>query len=202
MEEKILFPTALRKLPEAVWAKIRAGENSIGYSWITPSNLYDPSVIRTSASAALAVNPDIQKVTIKGTDIPLDTGALPPEALNLMLTNLPLDVSYVDENDVVLYYSEGKHRVFPRSPGIIGRKVQNCHPPKSVDTVQKILTSFREKRKSEASFWLNMAGRFILIQYFALYDKAGNYKGVIEVSQDATWIRSLEGECRLLGWEE
>jgi hypothetical protein len=112
-----------------------------------------------------------------------------------------VDVSFVDENDTLLYYSATPDRIFPRSPGVIGRKVQNCHPPKSLDVVNRILAAFRDGRKDEAEFWIEMRGKFIHIRYFALRDGAGRYRGCLEVSQDATGIRALRGERRLLDWE-
>jgi len=104
----------------------------------------------------------------------------------------------VDENDTVRYYSSTEDRIFPRSPGVIGRTVQNCHPPKSMHVVNKIIESFKKKEKKSAEFWINKQGRFLYIRYFPLYNKAGDYKGVIEVSQDATDVRALKGEKRLL----
>jgi DUF438 domain-containing protein len=130
----------------------------------------------------------------------LNEGALPNKVLDLMLRNLPLDVSFVDANDRVLYYSDSAHRVFPRSPAIIGREVKNCHPPKSVAVVERILEAFKKKEKDSAEFWINMGGRFILISYKAIYDEDGSYLGTMESSWDATDIRALEGERRLLDW--
>jgi len=127
-------------------------------------------------------------------------GKLLPQQINLMLRNLPIDMTYVDENDRVRYYSQGRERIFPRSPAVIGRAVQNCHPPNSVHVVEKILESFKRKQKDTAEFWLTLGGRFIHIRYFALYDQEGIYRGVVEVSQDVTDIRALEGQKRLLDW--
>ncbi|MDT8299381.1 MAG: PAS domain-containing protein, partial [Spirochaetaceae bacterium] len=186
MEEKILFPTALRKLPDATWKKVRRGENEIGYAWIKPGSLWDPDVIPTEPTLRHPTN-----------DIELSVGRLLPDQIDLMLRNLPLDVTYVDENDRVRYYSQGKERIFPRSPGIIGREVQNCHPPKSVHVVQKIVDDFKNRRRSEAEFWIQMGGKFIHIRYFPLFDK-DVYRGVLEVSQDLTPLRELQGEKRLL----
>jgi DUF438 domain-containing protein len=118
-----------------------------------------------------------------------------------MLKRLPLDVSFVDENDKVIYYSGTPERIFPRTPGVIGRKVQNCHPPKSVDVVERILKAFRSGERDSAEFWIDSRGRFVHIRYFALRDGTGAYKGTLEVTQDATGIRSLRGERRLLDWE-
>ena len=133
--------------------------------------------------------------------INLDTGFISRDLINLMLTHLPVDLTLVDEEDRVAYYSKGKERIFPRSPGIIGRKVQRCHPPDSVHIVNKILDSFRAGTKDSAEFWIQMGGKFILIRYFAVRTADGTYKGCLEVSQDVTEIRQLEGERRLLDWD-
>ena len=130
----------------------------------------------------------------------LDVGKLTGEQINLMLKNLPVDITFVDENNRVRYYSGGKERIFPRSPAVIGREVKNCHPPKSVHIVEKILQSFKKKEKTEAEFWLTLKNRFIHIRYFPLYDDKGEYRGVIEMSQDVTGIRGLKGERTLLDW--
>jgi DUF438 domain-containing protein len=116
-------------------------------------------------------------------------------------THLPVDLTLVDEEDRVAYYSKGKERIFPRSPGIIGRTVQRCHPPDSVHIVTKILDSFRAGTKDTAEFWIEMDGKFILIRYFAIRATDGTYKGCLEVSQDVTEIRQLEGQRRLLDWD-
>jgi DUF438 domain-containing protein len=115
-----------------------------------------------------------------------------------MLTHLPVDITFVDENDAVRFFSATKERIFPRSPAVIGRSVQKCHPPASVHRVQRILDDFREGRRDEAEFWIQMGGKFIHIRYFAVRDEQGIYKGAVEVSQDVTHIRALEGERRLL----
>ncbi len=208
MEEKILFPTSLRKLPEALWIAIRRGEAAIGYAWIKSGNLWDPNVaestaLRKNSAAAQSASQPVQQseagTNQAGADqlIKLSTGELTRDQLDLMLTHLPLDVSFVDEKDIVRYYSDNSDRIFPRSPGIIGRAVQNCHPPASVHVVQKIIDDFKQRKRTEATFWIQMRGKFILIQYFPLYD-GERFKGVLEVSQDVTAIRALEGERRLL----
>ena len=130
--------------------------------------------------------------------LPLDTGALPLELLNLVLKKLPVDISVVDEEDRVLYYSDNPGRVFPRSPGVIGRDVRNCHPPKSLAIVQKILDDFREGRRDSARFWIQMGPRFVVIDYLALRDAEGRYRGTLEMTQDASELRALEGQRRLL----
>ncbi len=129
---------------------------------------------------------------------PLTTGDLSISQINMMLGHLPVDITYVDENDTVLFFSETPDRIFKRTAAIIGRKVQNCHPPQSMDKVQKILDDFKAGTRDVAEFWIQMNGMFIHIRYFALHDADGNYKGTLEVSQDLTALRALEGEKRLL----
>lgn len=131
----------------------------------------------------------------------LDTGTMSRELINLVLTHLPVDVSFVDDGDTVRYYSENKRRIFPRSPGVIGRKVQDCHPAKSVDVVSKILKAFKAGTRDTAEFWIETGGKFIHIRYFAVRDAGGRYRGCLEVSQDVTRIRPLAGQKRLLDWE-
>jgi DUF438 domain-containing protein len=208
MEERILFPTALRKLSDRDWAEIRRGEGEIGYAWVEPGNLWDPSVVRAAAVAREtarnlgreAVGAASPEGAPEPMELPLDVGRLTAEQVNLLLKGLPLDVTYVDRDDRVRYYSQGRERIFPRSPAVIGRAVQNCHPPASVHVVQKILDSFRKGEKDAAEFWLTIKERFIHIRYFALRDREGAYRGVLEVSQDVTEIRALKGERRLLDW--
>ncbi len=133
--------------------------------------------------------------------VSLDTGALTPHQIDLMLKHLPVDVSFVDENDTVAYYSASPCRIFSRVPAVIGRKVQNCHPPASVDIVNRILQAFRSGERSQAEFWIELNGRFILIRYFAVRDEKEAYRGCLEVSQDVTAIRGLQGQKRLLDWK-
>lgn len=131
-------------------------------------------------------------------DFPLKTGDLSQAQINLMLTSLPVDVTFVDENDVVRYFSDTPERIFKRTPAIIGRKVLNCHPTASVDKVVAIIDDFRAGKRDVAEFWIQMGGKFIHIRYFAMRDAGGNYRGTLEVSQDITELRKLEGEKRLL----
>ncbi len=116
----------------------------------------------------------------------------------MMLRSLPVDITFVDENDEVRYFSQTRDRIFQRSPAIIGRKVQNCHPPQSIGKVQQIVDDFRAGKRDTAEFWIQMGEKFVVIQYFAMRDAAGKYRGALEVSQDASHLRSLQGERRLL----
>jgi DUF438 domain-containing protein len=190
-EEHILFPMALELLTEEDWGKVAAGEGEIGFSWgLAPEQPWRPSGAGAPA----------EYLARHAGSISLDTGSLTAEQVNLMLTHLPVDLSFVNENDEVLYYSATPERIFPRSPGVIGRRVQNCHPPKSVGTVEKILAEFKAGNKDTAEFWIQMRGRFLHIRYFAVRDADGKYRGCLEVSQDVTAIRALDGERRLLDW--
>jgi DUF438 domain-containing protein len=192
-EEKILFPAALERLSEQEWAEIRQQEEEIGYFNVTPRDTWKPSELDTPEAKPVEV-PAMTDDSL----ISLATGALTREQVNLMLTHLPVDVTFVDENDRVRYFSQGKERIFDRSAAIIGREVTKCHPPQSVHKVQVILDDFRAGKRDVAEFWIQMAGNFVHIRYFALHDVSGTYKGCIEVSQNVTHIRALEGEKRLL----
>ncbi len=186
-EEKIVFPVALRAIPPKLWDEMVHQSEEIGWSY--------------------GVKPQInsgERVTMGSLEglVNLDTGLLTGEQIMLMLNHLPVDITYVDENDEVRYFSGTPHRIFTRSKAIIGRTVQNCHPHDSVHVVNEIVSAFRNGTKDHADFWLTMRGKFIYIRYFALRDKEGRYRGTIEVSQDVTEIRALEGQQRLLSWNE
>jgi hypothetical protein len=131
----------------------------------------------------------------------LDTRSINAEQLNLILTHLPIDITFIDENDVVRYYSAGKERIFPRSREVIGRKVQNCHPPKSVHVVNRILEEFKVGKRDVAEFWINQQGKSVHIRYFAVRDRQRRYVGTLEATQDITSIKTLQGERRLLDWQ-
>jgi DUF438 domain-containing protein len=208
MEEKILFPNALKRLSEADWAALRRGEDAIGFAWIKPGAAWDPALAGLATPAGgtgmyrnfeAATEAAAAKKAAEGL-LPLSVGGLPLEFLDLILKSLPIDISFVDADDRVMYYSDSPHRIFPRSPGVIGRAVQNCHPPKSVAIVERILQSFKDKEKDKAEFWLELDGRFVFISYKPIYDEKGEYLGTLEMSWDATELRSLEGQRRLLDW--
>jgi len=194
-EEKILFPAAIEHLSQAEWAEIRQQEKEIGYFNVTPQDVWQPE-LQTKGTQPMET---IEKpmADINGL-IPLATGALTQKQIDLMLTHLPVDVTFVDEHDNVRYFSQGRERIFDRSPAIIGRAVTKCHPPQSVHRVEIILDDFRSGKRDVANFWIQAGKQFIHIRYFALRDKAGTYQGCIEVSQNVTHIRALEGEKRLL----
>lgn len=194
-EEKILFPMAIQQLSDEEWAEIRRGEDTLGYVLAQPAADW-PAEETTQTGREIARDDPHSGL------LALSTGELSLEQVNLLFTHLPVDVTYVDETDTVRFYSEGPERIFPRTPAVIGRQVQNCHPPKSVSIVEGILASFRDGSKSAAEFWIQLDGRFIHIRYFTIRDKNAVYRGCLEVSQDVSDIRTLAGERRLLEWEQ
>ncbi len=201
-EENILFPTALKKLSEEHWIEVKKGEEEIGLAWITPENLWYPITPNS-----IHVSSEKQNLTLNGENInqniflDMNTGRLTLEQLNLMLTNLPVEISFIDKNDEVMYYSNHQERIFPRSPGVIGRNVKNCHPPKSQHIVLKILAAFRKKEKTKAEFWITLQDKLLYIRYFAIRNAMGEYEGTLEVTQDITSIQKIKGTKRLLNWE-
>jgi uncharacterized protein len=205
-EEQVLLPMAMDTLSDAEWVRIRAGEDDIGYAFIDGAPAW-PATAPTGAAESGAGGAPAGTDAAGGDAGPaspagllaLSTGGLSLDELNLVLGVLPIDFQYVDEHDRVRFYSEG-HRIFPRSPGVIGRKVQNCHPPASVHKVQQIIDAFRNGEKDAAEFWIELQGKFLHIRYFAVRDATNAYRGVVETVQDVTGIRALEGQRRLLDW--
>lgn len=198
VEETVLFPNSLQMLQEEDWIQVRKGEEEIGWmlqetpaEWPQQETYIHPSQDHSKRELSFSLEDKAH----------YDEGYMSVDQVNLLLKTMPLDITYVDENDKVIFYNRGEERVFPRSAGIIGREVKFCHPPKSVGTVLKILEEFRKGTKNEASFWINFKERLIYIRYFAVRDKEQNYRGVIEMSQDITDIKKIEGEKRLLNWE-
>ncbi|GAG34056.1 unnamed protein product, partial [marine sediment metagenome] len=148
-----------------------------------------------------AVGPQEPVEVPKGGALVFPTGSLTFEQLRGLFAALPVDLTFVDADDRVAYFSEGADRVFARSKAIIGRKVQHCHPPGSVGIVEKILADFRARRQDVAEFWIELHGKFVHIRYFAVRDEQGEYLGTLEVTQDAAHVRSLTGERRLLEYD-
>jgi len=131
-----------------------------------------------------------------------ETGSLTKEQLDGLLSALPVDITFVDANDTVRYFNKPEKRIFVRTKAVLGRKVQMCHPQKSLHVVNKIVESFKSGKKSVAEFWINLNNRFVHIRFFAVRDENGKYLGTMEVVQDLTDIKKLEGEKRLLDWKE
>lgn len=198
VEKTVLFPNALDILTEDEWIKMREGEDEIGWMLSKPPAKYPEDNQYVHPSEDTVVRTD---VVFDENASHFDEGYMTIEQVNLLFRTLPLDLTYVDENDRVIFYNRGEERVFPRSAGIIGREVKFCHPPKSVDTVLKIVEAFRKGEQNEASFWFNYQEKLIYVRYFAVRDAQKNYRGVIEMSQDISETKKIEGERRLLEWE-
>lgn len=189
-EEEILFPMCMDTLSEDDWYSVYQQTLEIGYC------LYDPQV---------EWRPDIaeaNRVTTMGSSFHLSTGSFAPEELESVFRTLPIDLTFVDKDDKVKFFSLGTDRIFTRNRAILGRDVRMCHPPSSVNVVEQILSDFKSGKEDSAAFWINMQRRFIYIEYFALRGKDGEYLGTIEFTQDLTQLRKLQGEQRLLSYSK
>ncbi|MGQ9601986.1 MAG: DUF438 domain-containing protein [Candidatus Bipolaricaulia bacterium] len=185
-ENNILFPMALRVITAEEWPSIRAEFDELGYCCFTP----EPAELAPTGTRASAP----EKTGL----IPLESGSLSKEELEALLNALPVEITFVDKDDTVRYFNQPKERIFTRTKAVLGRKVQQCHPQKSVHLVNQILEDFRSGKREAAEFWLDLKGRLIYIRYFPVWGGQGEYLGTIEVTQDITEIKRIEGEKRLL----
>ncbi|TET43183.1 MAG: DUF438 domain-containing protein, partial [Dehalococcoidia bacterium] len=185
-EENILLPTALRLISDGEWREIRASMDELGYCCFTPEEAIGEKV-------ELA-----EEVKEQRGEITFATGSMTKEELEAVLNTLPIDITFVDEEDIVRYFSQPKERLFPRAKAVIGRKLQQCHPQKSIHLVNQILNDFKSGKRDFVEFWIDAKGRKVYIRYFAVRDSAGRYLGCVEASQDITDIQKLEGEKRLI----
>ena len=225
-ELEVLLPTSFKLLSDEEFVRMSKNDHEIGYAIIDPPGLYVVPGINDSAAQLNANNSgqngavsneflnDLAGLLSKyvgpvggapvGKDVVLDvaTGKLTLEQINLLFRHLPVDLSYVDENELVKFYSDTPHRIFPRSANVIGREVKNCHPAKSVHVVEEIVEKFRSGEQSQAEFWINKPGLFIYVIYTAVRDENGKFRGVLEMMQDCTHIRELEGSRTLLTWDK
>jgi PAS domain S-box-containing protein len=183
-ENHILYPAALRTIQDAEWREVREQCDELGYCCFTPS------YVRSGESEA--EKPALAEA------IGFETGDLTREALEGLLNALPVDVTFVDASDTVRYFNKAEGRVFPRTKAVIGRKVQQCHPPKSIHIVDRVLGELKNMKRKSADFWINMNERIIYIRYFPVRNHKGEFLGVIEVTQDITDIQRITGERRLL----
>jgi len=225
-ELEVLLPTSYKLLSDEEFVRMSKNDHEIGYAIINAPGLYVVPGINDSA-AQLNDNNSAQSGAVSneflndlagllskyvgpvggapvGKDAVLDvaTGKLTLEQINLLFRHLPVDLSYVDENELVKFYSDTAHRIFPRSANVIGREVKNCHPAKSVHIVEEIVEKFRSGEQSQAEFWINKPGLFIYVIYTAVRDENGKFRGVLEMMQDCTHIRELEGSRTLLTWDK
>ncbi len=189
-EENILFPSSLEMLSAEEWVQILKETKETGFAFIKLPATLDKLIEEFEANLS-------QDPKIEDGQIVFETGTLALNELESILNTLPVDITFVDKDNKVKYFSKSKDRIFLRTKSVIKRDVQNCHPPQSVDKVMQIIEWFKKGEKDFVDFWINFKGRFIYIRYFAVRDKKGNYLGTLEVTQDITQIKDLEGEKRL-----
>ena len=204
-EETILYPTSYALISAEEFEDMKAGDQEIGFAFFTMETPSSPNTHHSTPKEGFAE--DLQALLSKygysaGPQQELDvaTGKLTLEQINLIYQHLPIDISFVDENELVKFYSDTDHRIFPRSKNVIGRQVSNCHPRKSVHIVEEIVAKFRSGEQDKAEFWINKPEVFLYIVYFAVRDKQGRFRGVLEMMQDCTHIRELTGSQTLLTW--
>lgn len=191
-EEKILFPMAANNLTEDEWYAIYQESDEIGFCLVAPDAKWEPQNINVTEKADVVADPHTRG------SIKFETGILTPKQIELIFNHLPFDITFVDKDDIVKYFSAGPERIFTRTKAVIGRSVQNCHPPASVHIVEKLVQDFKDGKKDVEEFWINMGGKMIHIRYFAVRDENGEFIGTLEVTQDITKIKELEGEKRLV----
>ena len=191
-EEKILLPTAMDLLTEQEWYEIYIQGDEIGYCLYVPETEWQPEG---------GIHQEQSESSAHAGRIRMPTGSFSIRELITAFSTMPFDLTFVDKEDTVRYFSPGKDRIFDRSRAIIGRKVQYCHPPKSVQTVNRILSDFKTGKQDQARFWIQMGPRFVYIIYYALRDEEGTYQGTLEITQDVSEIKKLEGERRLLAYD-
>ena len=189
-EEEILFPMSMDKLTDSDWYEIGKQTNEIGYC------LYDPQVEWKPAIFDLT-----SMVKTESGNIQLPTGSFSNEELLAILNTIPVDITFVDRNDKVKYFSQAKERIFQRNRAILNRDVRMCHPPSSVHIVDQIVDDFKSGKADNAPFWIQMKDQFIHIEYHALRNEQGEYLGTLEVSQNLTEKRKLDGEQRILSYK-
>lgn len=195
-EERILFPLCLEHFDQAAWARVKSGEAGLGPAMGLPGKKEPATAGGSPTAKGLAPAPGLPGAS-EGR-LELSTGSLSLEEARAVFVHLPIDISFVNADDEVVFFSDNPERIFPRTASVIGRKVQFCHPPRSMHLVQTILDDFRAGTRKHAEFWIDLGGRFIYIQYFAVRNPEGSYLGCMEASQDLTRLRSLEGQKRLL----
>lgn len=194
-ENNILIPLLVETLAFFDWVIVDSSSDEIGYFIIAPEQKWTD---KKNTDPVEDIKPALKPIT---GEVPFDAGSLSPDVLNAMLNTLPLDMTFVDSEGYVKYFTQGKERIFDRPQTIIGRHVSMCHPPASVHIVEGIVESFRSGKKDNEDFWIKIKDMFVYIRYFAVRDKTGNYLGTLEVTQNIKPIVELEGEKRLVSKE-
>ena len=191
-EEQILIPMILEVFTEDEWLEIADDSEEIGYCIVSPEGKWAPNRV------SFIGGPKKKEENAPDGNVRFGVDYLSVKELEKIMNTLPVDITFIDEKDTVKYFNLAKERIFARTKSVIGRTVQNCHPPQSVGTVEKLLEDFKAGVKDEESFWINSRGMFILITYYAVRDEKGKYMGTLEVTQNVKGIRELEGEKRIL----
>ena len=206
-EEFILYPTSMALICEEEFEDMKSGDQEIGFAFFEVEHKTTENKVETQPKEQNNFANDLQALLTKygysaggGDKLDVTTGKLTLEQVNLIYKHLPIDISFVDENELVCFYSDTDHRIFPRSKNVIGREVMNCHPRKSAHIVREVIDKLRSGEQDKAEFWINKPGLFIYIIYVAVRDKGGNFRGVLEMMQDCTHIRALDGSQTLLTW--
>ena len=206
-EEFILYPTSMALISEEEFEDMKSGDQEIGFAFFEVEHKTTENKVETQPKEQNNFANDLQALLTKygysaggGDKLDVTTGKLTLEQVNLIYKHLPIDISFVDENELVCFYSDTDHRIFPRSKNVIGREVMNCHPRKSAHIVREVIDKLRSGEQDKAEFWINKPGLFIYIIYVAVRDKDGKFRGVLEMMQDCTHIRALEGSQTLLTW--
>jgi DUF438 domain-containing protein len=199
-EENILFPMCLDTLLEAEWHEIWRQSPEIGFCLYDPVDEWRPETAGAGTPGAVQAPPAAVSAP-PGGRIDLPSGSFTPEELQAILNGLTVDLTFVDAQDTVRFFNQAPDRVFTRTRAILGRKVQQCHPPDSVHVVEHILRDFKSGAQNRAAFWIQLGGKFVHIEYVALRDRQGKYLGTLEISQDLSAKRALQGERRLLSYE-
>ena len=207
-EEFILYPTSMALISEEEFEDMKSGDQEIGFAFFEVEHKTTENKVETQSKEQNNFANDLQALLTKygysaaggGDKLDVTTGKLTLEQVNLIYKHLPIDISFVDENELVCFYSDTDHRIFPRSKNVIGREVMNCHPRKSAHIVREVIDKLRSGEQDKAEFWINKPGLFIYIIYVAVRDKDGKFRGVLEMMQDCTHIRALEGSQTLLTW--
>ncbi len=193
-EESILFPMCLDTLTEDEWVKIFNESNEIGFTLIEPVRNWTRARVNVEEKA----KEETEGEAVDNGYIKFETGILTSQEITHILNTIPGDMTFVDKDNIVKYFSQGKERIFARTKAVIGRTVENCHPPTSVHVVEKIVNDLKSGKKDSESFWIKMGEKYILIQYFAVRDENGEFLGTLEFSQDIAPIQAITGEKRLL----
>lgn len=197
-EENILLPMALEKLTEDEWVKIARESDQIGFCLAAPEQEWIPERVPLAGFDQAEANAADQEESAPQGFVKFQTGILSVEQLEAVMNHLPVDLTFIDENDVVRYFSHGKERIFARTKAVIGRTVQNCHPPQSVHVVNQLLADFKAGKKDAEDFWIPVKDKFVYIRYFAVRSEDGRYLGTLEFTQNIAPIRELEGQKRIL----